>query len=147
MVRTLIPLRTHFPTRFGNLHEEMENLLDFAFRGETNENPWMPRMNAAETDASFEVTVELPGLKPEDVTVELEDGQLSISGEIEHETKTEGKSFHRLERRSGKFRRILAVPETVDAEQIDADFENGVLTVLLPKAEKVKAKRIDVKTK
>jgi len=147
MVRTLTPFRTHSPTRFGNLHEEMENLLDFAFRGKSNENSWMPRMNVSETEASFKVTVELPGLQPEDVTVELEDGELSISGEFERETKAEGKSFHRLERRSGKFRRVLAVPESVDAEQIDADLENGVLTVLLRKAEKVKAQRIDVTTR
>jgi len=150
MVRTLVPLTARFPGKFGNLHDEMENLLDFAFRGESGRpgsTSWAPSTNVSETETNYEISVELPGIAPDDVTVEVHDGQLSISGSVEHEAKTEGKVFHRTERRTGTFRRVISVPDEVDAENIDADFEHGVLTVLLPKAEKAKPKRIDVKIK
>lgn len=88
MVRTLVPFSTRLPRTFGNLQEEMENLLDAAFRNESGgKSDWTPRMNISETDSHYEVTAELPGLKPDDVSVELEDGKLSISGQVSLETK------------------------------------------------------------
>ena len=147
MVRTLVPLTTRFPHRFGNLHEEMENLLDFALRGDSATTAWTPRMNVTESDAGYDISLELPGVQPDNVNVELEDGRLTISGSIEEETKDEGKTLHRVERRTGDFRRVLTLPEEVDADKIDAKFEHGVLTVVIPKAEKVQPKRIEIKTK
>ena len=147
MVRTLIPISPRFTNKIGNLNEEMEQLLHFALRGESGATAWTPRMNVAETETEYSVSLELPGIPPEDVRVEIEDGHLSISGKVEEETKGEGKSFHRMERRTGEFRRVFALPDEVDAEKIDAHFEHGILRVSLPKAEKARPQRITVKIK
>ena len=147
MVRTLIPISPRFTNKIGNLNEEMEQLLHFALRGESGATAWTPRMNVAETETEYSVSLELPGIPPEDVRVEIEDGHLLISGKVEEETKDEGKSFHRMERRTGEFRRVFALPDEVDAEKIDAHFEHGILRVSLPKAEKARPQRITVKIK
>ena len=145
MVRSLVPSRS--PRTFTNFHSEMESLLDFAFGNDQGAaTHFAPRVNISEADTQYEVTADLPGLKPDDVTVELEDGRLLIAGEMKQESQEDGRTFHRVERRFGKFRRIISVPETVDAEKINAEFHSGVLVVTLPKTEKVKPKRIDVKT-
>ncbi|MCH2129467.1 MAG: Hsp20/alpha crystallin family protein [Pirellulaceae bacterium] len=147
MVRTLIPISPRFTNKIGNLNEEMEQLLHFALRGESGATAWTPRMNVAETETEYSVSLELPGIPPEDVRVEIEDGHLLISGKVEEETKDEGKYFHRMERRTGEFRRVFALPDEVDAEKIDAHFEHGILRVSLPKAEKARPQRITVKIK
>ena len=79
MVRTLIPISPRFTNKIGNLNEEMEQLLHFALRGESGATAWTPRMNVAETETEYSVSLELPGVPPEDVRVEIEDGHLLIS--------------------------------------------------------------------
>jgi HSP20 family protein len=91
------------------------------------------------------VTVDLPGVKPEDVCVELHDNQPKISGNRNTEDEPKGRTYHRVERPSGEFRRVIALPVPVDEAKIEADFHQGVLKVLLPKSEKVKPTRIAVK--
>lgn len=113
----------------------MEEALQFA-----------PRANMVETPTAYEVTVELPGLKPEEFKVEVKEGALWLTGEKEEEKKEEGKTFHRIERRSGKFERMFALPAAVKAEEVTAEFKGGVLKVMIPKAEEVKPKPIEVKT-
>ena len=147
MVRTLIPISPRFTNKIGNLNEEMEQLLHFALRGESGATAWTRRMNVAETETEYSVSLELPGIPPEEVRVEIEDGHLLISGKVEDETTDEGKYFHRMERRTGEFRRVFALPDEVDAEKIDAHFEHGILRVSLPKAEKARPQRITVKIK
>lgn len=105
-----------------------------------------PRANMVETPTAYEVTAELPGLKPEEFKVELKEGALWVTGEKEEERKEEGKTFHRIERRSGKFERMFALPAAVKEEAITAEFKGGVLKVVVPKAEEVKPKPIEVKT-
>ena len=99
MVRAMLPLKTRFPHSLTDLHSEMEGLFDLAFGKEGDVASGVsPRINISETDTHYKVTAELPGMKPEDVHVELNEGQLSISGEIKAESKEEGKTFHRVER-------------------------------------------------
>jgi HSP20 family protein len=105
-----------------------------------------PQANLVETPAAYEVTAELPGMKPEEFSVELKDGALWITGEKQEEHKTEGKTFHRVERRSGKFQRMFELPAAVKEDAILAEFKEGVLKVTVPKAEEVKPKPIAVKT-
>ena len=146
MVRAMIPLRTRFPHSLTDLRSEMEGLFDLAFNREGVESGGLiPRINISETDTHYEVAAELPGMKSDDVHVELNDGQLSISGELKAESEEEGKTYHRVERRYGEFRRVISVPDTVDAEKIKAEFHDGLLSVSLPKSEKEKPKRIEVK--
>jgi HSP20 family protein len=106
---------------------------------------FLPESNMVETEKAVEVTVELPGMKPEDVKVEMKEKALWITGEKKEEKEEKGKTFHRIERRAGMFRRIFELPVEVMEEKIDARFTDGVLRVILPKAERVAPKQIEVR--
>jgi len=105
---------------------------------------WMPAMDLVETEDSFVLRADLPGMKEDDVKIEFEDGTLTVSGErkAEHETKNEG--YYRVERAFGSFSRSLTLPQGVDAEAVTANFENGVLEVRIPKPEERKPRRIEI---
>ena len=147
MVHAVLPLKTRFPYSLTDLHGEVKYFLESAF-GEQDQavRGIVPRINVSETDTHYEVTAELPGMKPEDVHVELDEGRLSISGERQAEEKEEGKTFHRLESVYGQFRRVISVPDTINAENIDAQFQHGLLSITLPKPEKEMPKRIEIKS-
>ena len=91
------------------------------------------------------MTVELPGVKLDDLTITLEDGLLTIQGERQFAEESSEQQFHRVERRYGAFRRAITLPAQVQAEQIEATFDNGVLQILVPKMEEAKPKRIQVR--
>lgn len=94
---------------------------------------WAPQLDLYETDTAFILEADLPGVKKQDVSVEVEDGDLVLQGRRAVErVKTEG-NFHYRERRSGQFLRRLRLPATVNRAQIRAEFRNGVLRVTLPK--------------
>jgi HSP20 family protein len=109
------------------------------------EGKFLPEANVAETEKAVEVTVELPGMKPQEVKVEIKDQGLWVTGEKQEEKEEKGKTYHRIERRHGMFRRIFPLPAEVVEEKVDARFTEGVLKVTLPKAEKVAPKRIEIK--
>jgi HSP20 family protein len=109
------------------------------------EGKFMPDANLVETEKAVEVTVELPGMKPEEVKVEMKEGALWITGEKQEEKEEKGKTFHRIERRAGMFRRIFNLPVTVEEEKVEARFADGVLKITLPKVQKVAPKHIEVK--
>jgi HSP20 family protein len=87
----------------------------------------------------------MPGVNPEDIDVTVEDGVLTIRAEKKTETETEDERYLIRERASGSFYRALRLPDMVDAEKIESHYENGVLTVVMPKAEEKKKKQIQVK--
>jgi HSP20 family protein len=147
MARMFTPWRNRLPLSLGDLPAEFESLLDRFLRNGGTEvaEQYVPVINIAETDKQFEVTADLPGVRPEDVKVELHENELSISGERKSDVEEEGKSFHRIERRYGGFRRSVMLPAAVDREHIDAAFKNGVLTVTIPKSVEVMPKKIEVR--
>jgi HSP20 family protein len=106
---------------------------------------FLPEANVVETEKAIEVAVELPGMKPEEVKVEIREKALWIIGEKKEEKEEKGKTFHRMERRAGIFRRVFPLPVEVVEEKIDARFTDGVLKINLPKAEKLAPKHIEVK--
>jgi HSP20 family protein len=106
---------------------------------------FVPAADVIETAGRFDVTLELPGLKPEDVDVEIEQGQLMIHGVKRDEKEEKGQTFHRIERRTGEFRRHLPLPGGVDEANVMARFDNGVLRITLPKTETAKKKAIEIK--
>jgi HSP20 family protein len=106
---------------------------------------WAPALDISERKDAYLVTVELPGLKPEDLDITLEDGLLTIQGERQFTAESSEQQFHRVERRYGAFRRSITLPAHVTAEGIQASFEDGVLQILVPKAEEAKPKRIQVR--
>ncbi|MEM8599743.1 MAG: Hsp20/alpha crystallin family protein [Bacteroidota bacterium] len=144
-------LLRYTPAReFDSLRREMNRLLeDFypnrrANNAEAESAVWSPRADLAENEDAFVLSLDLPGIDKDTLSITLDEGQLKISGErrVEHE---EGGQFRRIERSYGTFFRAFRVGNAVNAEGIDAAFENGVLTVTLPKAEERKPRRIEVK--
>jgi HSP20 family protein len=113
--------------------------------GEAGARAWAPALDIAERNDAYVVTVEVPGIKPEELEITVENGALTISGERRFETETKEQQFHRIERRYGAFRRSITLPNRVKADAIDASFEDGLLRVVVPKAEEAKPKRIEVR--
>ncbi len=103
-------------------------------------------LDVAETEKEYHVHVDLPGVKPEEVKLEIVDDRLTISGKREAETKTEGKNFHRIERSTGEFFRTVMLPQSIDQENISAEFSNGVLNIRLPKSIKNQPKKIEIRS-
>ena len=127
--------------------DDLPERLRRMFEGNLNLEPiqsvgWMPAMEIVEKNDALIVTAELPGLSAKDVDINVEDDVLTISGEKLEEKKEgeEGTQYYLWERRYGSFRRSFTLPNAVDAEKISASFANGVLTITMPKTEKVKAK-------
>ena len=157
-VRDLIPWGrsgSSAPTRYGEgadpfvtLRREMDRLFDDAFRGfgvpslGFGRNGGWPSLEVSETEKDVKVTAELAGLDEKDVEVLLAEGVLTIRGEKKSETEDKGRHFS--ERYYGRFERRVALPAEVDEDKVQASFENGVLTVTMPKSAKAqeRVKRI-----
>ena len=114
-------------------------------QGRAATTAWAPALDISERKDAYLVAVELPGLKPEDLDITMEDGLLTIKGEREFTSESSEQQFHRVERRYGAFRRSITLPAHVMAEGIQASFEDGVLQILVPKAEEATPKRIQVR--
>ena len=112
--------------------------------GEPSFADFMPPVDIEETDAEFVVKADLPDVKKEEIRIHVQDGVLAIEGERKQEKEEKGKRFHKIEREYGRFVRRFALPTDVDAEHVRAEFKNGVLNVVLPKAPAAKPKTIDV---
>jgi HSP20 family protein len=106
---------------------------------------WAPPVNIAETEDNYTITAELPGLNKDDIKVTYQNGILTIQGERKEEKEDKNKDWHRVERVYGTFERSFRLPMPVRAEQIQAEFKDGVLTLTVPKAEEAKPKQIEVK--
>lgn len=106
---------------------------------------WALALDVAETEDSFLVKASIPGIKPEDLEITLTDNVLTIKGEIEETSELEEAQWHMRERRFGSFQRSITLPTPVDANAIEATYEDGVLSLNVPKVEEVKPKRIEVK--
>lgn len=105
---------------------------------------WTPSVDIHETEESFVLSVELPGVRKEDVILEVKDSVLSIRGERRQEKEVTEKSVHRIERRCGEFTRAFNVPSNVDASRVKAAYKDGVLQVTLPKVEDAKPRQIKI---
>jgi HSP20 family protein len=106
---------------------------------------WMPSMDVYETEDKIVAKLELPGIEPDHVDVSVEDSTLTISGTREFSDEVREESYHRVERRYGSFTRAITLPQTADTESVNANFDKGVLTIEVAKAEKAKPKKIQVK--
>ena len=105
---------------------------------------WLPPTDVFEDDQGIKIVSELPGLRQEDVKLSIENHTLTIRGEKKQEAEEKATKVHRYERSYGVFERSFSLPTTVDSDKVTATFENGVLTVLLPKAEKAKPREIRI---
>jgi HSP20 family protein len=130
------------------LREEVRDLLA-EFLGDESAWPFggnVPTMDLSETDETIEVRLDLPGVQPSEINVQVTGNVLSISGERKEEKETKERTFHVVERRSGSFSRSITLPCPVQDDKVDAKYHDGVLTVTLPKTKEAKGSRIKVKS-
>ena len=116
-------------------------------RTPTMEMGWAPAIDVFEKDDKFVVKAELPGMKEDDINISVVGDTLTIKGERKAESESKEDDYYYCERSYGSFSRSLAVPSNVDAKKIEANYEDGVLEISLPKIPEVKAKRISVSAK
>jgi HSP20 family protein len=145
-----ITRRENAPNLFGL--QRLNRILDEAFAGlpfpEQGGNiltaTWVPATDVSEDANTIQITMELAGVNPEDVRISLENNVLTIRGEKRQEDEETSERVHRIERIYGMFERTFVLPSTVDPERIEAQYENGVLTVRIPKAERARPREIPV---
>jgi HSP20 family protein len=127
---------------------EMQRLTDQMFRplfGGEERRGFTPAVDIYEDADAIVCRAELPGVKPEDVTISVENNVLTLSGERKLERKEEHEGYHRIESVYGSFTRSFALPESVKADEVEADMTEGILTLRIPKKPEVAPKRIHVK--
>ena len=105
---------------------------------------WAPNVDIYEDQNSITLEADLPGLKPGDFKISIENYRLTLSGERKFETEKQGDNWRRVERSYGSFTRTFSLPSTVNVDAVNAEFKDGVLRVALPKKEEVKARQIQV---
>lgn len=146
-INPLISNWDSFNNEFERMFREMDNML----------TPWRSRLqdlgtgslsslafDVDEEEDSYIVSVDLPGVRKDDVNIEVQGNQLVITGERKRAREGKEGSIRRMEKRYGKFQRVLTLPEGTDADRIEAHFENGVLQLAIPKSERVKPKKITI---
>ena len=111
------------------------------------ETQWAPAVDVYEDKDNIIINAEIPGVKKEDIKIELTGNQLTISGERKLEKEEKKKNYHRIERFYGNFMRTFTIPDTVQKDKISASYKDGVLKVVLPKAEEAKPKEIKIEVK
>jgi HSP20 family protein len=144
---TRAPVRWEPVQEIDRVTDRMRRLLDETFgdwpSAIQQAAAWVPNVNIEETDDAYVVEADLPGVKREDVDIELSGNELSISGETK-ETERKG-VLRKQTRRVGRFEYRVRLPEHVDPDSVDADLKDGVLIVRVPKSEKAARKRIEIK--
>jgi HSP20 family protein len=133
-----------------SIQNEMNRLFGRTYGGDVGESTrgaWTPALDVFETQEKFVITMELPGVSPDDVDISVEDSTLMVRGERKFYSEQQEESFLRIERRFGEFTRSLTLPSTADAESIQASFDQGVLTIEVPKREEAKPRKISIKAK
>lgn len=136
----------------AGLHR-LNSVLDEAFanwpfqsQGGVVTSSWTPAVDVFEDKNAVKIVAELPGVKPEDVKLSVENSVLTIRGEKKQEAEEKTERVHRYERSYGAFERAFALPNSVDPDKIEASYGNGILTISVPKAEKARPREIPVKT-
>lgn len=130
-----------------SLREAMNQLMEESYvrpdatRGGTS---FVPALDVSETQDAFLVEAAVPGLKPEDLEITVENSVLTIKGETRQDSAAKERNFHRIERRFGSFQRTIGLPKSVQADAIKATLEQGVLKLEIPKAEEIKPRKISV---
>ena len=133
----------------GVLQDRMNRLFNDAGRGWRGDEPaatttWSPAVDIFETENEIVVKAELPGVDRKDLSLNLENNVLTLKGERRFEKETKHENYHRIERSYGGFGRAFSIPATVDEEKIRADYQDGVLKIVLPKKEQAKPKQIRI---
>jgi HSP20 family protein len=130
-----------------SLQGDMNRLFDRFFEGRApngGSRRWIPAMDLVETNDALVLRGDLPGMGEDDVDIEIKDNVLTVSGERKSENEEKGEGYHRVERAFGRFSRSLNLPQGIDAEKVEANFDNGVLEVRIPKPAEAKPTRVQI---
>ncbi len=125
---------------------EVDRLFDRLFDTPAQAQRWTPAMDLTEADDHYVLKADLPGVSDEDISIEVENGLCTISGERKAEHEHSERGFYRLERAFGRFQRQMTMPEGIDPDGVTADFDRGVLSVRIPKPEQIKPRRVEIAT-
>lgn len=129
----------------ASLQSEMSRYMNGLIEGTgRTTQAWVPALDVWETDSDVVYAFDLPGIPEEKISIEVQDGTLTISAERTKETEESGDSFYRFERRYGTFTRAVGLPQGVDEAKIAASYANGVLEVRVPKPEEQKPRKIQL---
>ena len=135
--------------RLRNLQREVDSLFDRFFDRSGDDQGssavWAPRTDLVEKDDAFHLRLDVPGMTKEDITINLQNGTLTVSGERTSERTDEGEEYVRVERAFGNFHRSFTLPDAVDEENIEATYEDGVLSINVPKTEESTRRQIEIK--
>src|SRR6266480_3870108 len=125
--------------------QEVNRLFNTLFdASDTGIHRWVPAMDLTEADDHFVLRADLPGLSVDDVSIEIQDNTLTISGERKSEHEERQRGWYRQERSFGRFSRSLSLPEGIDPDAVSAEFDKGVLEVRIPKPEERKPRRVAI---
>jgi HSP20 family protein len=140
--------RTSFAAPVFGLRREIDRLFDDAFGGQAGRDGWTPAVDVREDGKDLTLAVELPGVESKDVEITHENGVLTIRGEKKESRKEDDQDtrYHILERTYGPFVRSFQMPKGLDESKIEARYDNGVLTIHIPKAALPQPKKIEIKT-
>ncbi|MBN1348088.1 Hsp20/alpha crystallin family protein [candidate division KSB1 bacterium] len=128
-----------------SLPNELDSFFNkFGLDFQNTDSVWCPSVDVVENDNNFELKAELPGMKRNEINITFKDDVLTLSGDRKYEVKESNDHYHRIERRYGKFQRSFSLPKNVKSDAIKANYENGVLTVNIPKSEEAKPKEIAI---
>lgn len=131
-----------------DLQREVDSIFDRFFgRGSGDEGPsavWAPSTDLTETDDAFELQMDVPGLSKEDIKLNLQNNTLTVSGERAREQKQDDEDHVRVERVFGSFHRTFTLPDAVDPDNIEATYDDGVLTISVPKTEESTRRQIEI---
>jgi len=128
------------PTDFRTFQDAVSRMLSQP----RSQRPWTPAVDILETDNDLVIKADLPEVDMKDISVDIENGTLTLKGERRFEQDEKAQGYHRIERSYGSFARYFSLPETVEADKVNAGYKNGVLTVTLPKKEIAKPRSIKV---
>ena len=117
---------------------------DLAPSEEVSNRTWMPPVDIQETEEAYRLVAELPGLTKDDINITLENNVLRLTGERKFQKDVNKESYHRVERIYGTFARAFTLPTLVSSDKVEARFENGLLTLTIPKAEQAKPRKISI---
>ena len=126
-----------------SLREELDDLYDRMFGSDEGWSGGLA-LDLSETENTVEARLDLPGVDPEAIDIQINRNLLTISGERREEEEEKGRTYYRIERRSGAFSRTITLPSEVNEDEVAAEYKDGVLRITLPKAEEAKARKIKV---
>ncbi|MCA9048620.1 MAG: Hsp20/alpha crystallin family protein [Planctomycetaceae bacterium] len=133
---------------FSLLRQEMNDWLSNFWAGNAGalmKSEFAPALDVVEKDNCFELKVDIPGCRPEELDVQVHGNVVTVSGSRKEEKEEKGATFHRVERSSGSFSRTITLPCAINEKEVAAEYTNGVLAVVLPKSEEARPRKVSIK--